>query len=289
MIELRNETLSIDILDPVKDRHLLGTRYCWGGYIWQVSDNQKGPLLSGPDYPSPKPLAFNGQGLPEVLRHSVLFSGKPLTWEKDEGLIMGVGRVQRVGKDDPKTPEPEGLTITEPAPWIIEQWENEIIFSTQGSFEKWVYQLERRISLNGRVITSETTLKNKGQETLPLHWFAHPFFAYTDGFATCKFHSPISMKDNVGFHLSSGLFSTKKRFIGEDNHFEMMELPEETNLDVTISHPLIQDIRFSTNFALSMLPIWAGEATISIEPYMVTEISPGKEKKWKLTYQFGTP
>jgi hypothetical protein len=275
MIELRNETLSIDILDPVKDRHLLGTRYCWGGYIWQVSDNQKGPLLSGPDYPSPKPLAFNGQGLPEVLRHSVLFSGKPLTWEKDEGLIMGVGRVQRVGKDDPKTPEPEGLTITEPAPWIIEQWENEIIFSTQGSFYKWVYQLERRISLNGRVITSETTLKNKG--------------AYTDGFATCKFHSPISMKDNVGFHLSSGLFSTKKRFIGEDNHFEMMELPEETNLDVTISHPLIQDIRFSTNFALSMLPIWAGEATISIEPYMVTEISPGKEKKWKLTYQFGTP
>lgn len=36
MLVLENATLKVTLLDPAADRGLLSTRYCCGGYIFQV-------------------------------------------------------------------------------------------------------------------------------------------------------------------------------------------------------------------------------------------------------------
>ena len=63
MFTLSSETLVVEILDPVADQERFGVRYCTGGYIFQVTDAQHGPLLSGPTYPHDFNW-FDGQGIP---------------------------------------------------------------------------------------------------------------------------------------------------------------------------------------------------------------------------------
>ena len=70
MLSLANRTLRVELLDPADDAARRGPRYCRGGYIWQVHDQQAGPLLTGPEWPHPTPTPFNGQGLPESFRHT---------------------------------------------------------------------------------------------------------------------------------------------------------------------------------------------------------------------------
>ena len=62
MYSIANASLSVSILDPVADQQRFGTRYCTGGYIFQVDDSQHGALMSGPTYPD-RYDPFNGQGI----------------------------------------------------------------------------------------------------------------------------------------------------------------------------------------------------------------------------------
>jgi hypothetical protein len=66
---LTNDLLSVLILDPTEDTHLFGSRYCTGGYIWQIFHKKYGELLRGPHYPQKCPPVFDGQGAPEFLNH----------------------------------------------------------------------------------------------------------------------------------------------------------------------------------------------------------------------------
>ena len=66
MIHINSNNLSVSLLDPGKNSDKLGSRYCTGGYIWQVKDTAGRSLLSGPLFPSETPPVFDGQGMPEV-------------------------------------------------------------------------------------------------------------------------------------------------------------------------------------------------------------------------------
>ena len=276
MLELQNESLRLEILDPVADRVRLGNRFCWGGYVWQIHDSLHGSLLSGPEYPAEPADVFNGQGIPEILRHSVLLSGEPLTIEKGRGgLIIGVGQVN------------DRMAITKPCAWEIACSDRSVSFAAADAALGWGYELSRQLRLEGRSLTSGTTIRNTGTRTLPVHWFAHPFLPLNDGTLVCQLHFPATMTENPGFTLEDGFIRFRKPFrTFEENEFVLLGIEPGTPFDVTLSHPTLDAIRIHGDFTLARLPVWANGNTFSIEPSIHRSLEPGEFTAWSLTYEF---
>jgi hypothetical protein len=284
MLKLNSADLNVEILDPADttDRARLGLRYGWGGYIWQVHEAKLGvPLLAGPEWPNHQPIPFNGQGLPESFRHAEFGTGRPLILEDNRGFIIGIGDV---------APNMAGyLDVAEPCPWSITTSHGAIEFCTEQSGNGYACQLTRRIALDRRKLSSSTRLTNIGNRPLPLHWFAHPFFALDDRLITCGLPKTWGMNDNVGYELDGDhQLSFKRRFRDrDDGHFEQLIIGADTPLRATLSHPPLREIIFSTDFVPDTCPIWGNSNTWSIEPYMATELIPGTDHAWTLTYEFG--
>ncbi len=281
MLTLANASLRAEVLDPSvdTDRARLGTRFCWGGYVWQVHDAVAGPLLTGPEWPVEHPLPFNGQGLPESFRHAVFGSGQPLILENRRGFIIGIGEV---------APNPAGdLAVTTPCAWSLTASPEALEFCTAQAGHGHACQLTRRLALTGRTLTSATRLTNTGRRPLPLHWFAHPFFALTDRLLTCELPSAWGMAENVGYALdASNRLSFKRRFEHKDDgHFEKLHIGGP--LRCALSHPRLTKLIFSTDFVPDMCPVWGNSNTWSIEPYIQSELAPGATRTWTLRYEFG--
>ena len=103
MLVLENATLKVALLDPAADQELLSTRYCCGGYIFQVDDKAAGPLLAIPNQLSDEEASAysggkvwedgynvqDGQGIPDC------FSGHGRVSPETNGggsmLVLGVG------------------------------------------------------------------------------------------------------------------------------------------------------------------------------------------------------
>ncbi|MCX6376202.1 MAG: hypothetical protein NTU88_09275 [Armatimonadetes bacterium] len=98
MIALQNDSLTVWILDPVADREWLGTRYCTGGFIFQVEDHDgspaRGNLLSGPTYPHSYNL-FDGQGAPDAFHPHLVIDQDP---DGTPVRVLGIG----IGEIDAK-------------------------------------------------------------------------------------------------------------------------------------------------------------------------------------------
>lgn len=283
MLRLANSDLAVDLLDPADpaDRAHQGVRYCWGGYIWQVTDANHGPLLAGPQWAKPDPLPFNGQGLPESFRHAEFGTNRPLMLRDGRGWIIGIGHVAP-GNDSK-------LTVTLPCLWHLTTTPDAIEFCTAQSGDGYASQLTRNISLRGRKLVSSTQLTNTGEKPLPLHWFAHPFFALTDRLLTCDLPAGYSFPENPGYALDAkNRLSFKRRFDGEfDGHFQPLQLAPGQPFSVRLSHPSLTHVTFTADFTPDFCPVWGNGNTWSIEPYLQTELAPGATRTWTLRYEFG--
>jgi hypothetical protein len=282
MLTLSLNSLSVDLLNPAdaRDRSRMGTRFCWGGYIWQVTDQQAGPLLTGPDWPD-DPSPFNGQGAPESFRHAEFGTNRPLMLEDGRGFIIGIGEVAPGHNDE--------LMVTKPCSWSVTRSAAAIDFYTVQTGGAYGCRLSRRIALEGRSVISYTKIVNTGTRPLPVHWFAHPFFALTNGLVSCGIPRSWDMAENPGFGFDAerriGMlrhFKTKT-----DGHFQQLIVGPKTPLRASVSHPRLSKLFFSTDFTPDSCPIWGNSNTWSIEPYIVTELAPGASRAWTLTYEFG--
>ncbi len=280
MLALANDSLRIEILDPAHapDLPRLGTRYCWGGYIWQVHDAAVGPLLTGPEWPVDRPTPFNGQGLPESFRHAEFGTNRPLILEAGCGFIIGIGDV---------APNPAGeLVVTTPCAWSLTTTAGALEFYAAQSGNGYACQLTRRIALAGRTLTSSTRVTNTGGRPLPLHWFAHPFFALTDRLLTCDLPADWGMAENSGYALDARhRLSFKHRFLHDKSHFEPLRIGT-TPLRAGLSHPKLDGLVFSTDFVPDFCPVWGNSNTWSIEPYIQSELTPGTTRAWNLSYEY---
>jgi hypothetical protein len=159
MFLLTNDSLTVQVLDPIADRERLGTRYCTAGYIFQILDANHGELLTGPTYPDDF-NTFDGQGIPDAFRLGPI---------QRPGASDGTALVIGVGVCDL-----EGDKVLEFCQWDISQTGNSLTFRTTQSFEEASLELERTVSLLDRTVRSETRLRNLAKRPLPFRWFPPP-------------------------------------------------------------------------------------------------------------------
>ena len=302
MFELRSGSLTVSVLDPVADQHLLssaeGYRYCSGGYIWQATDAVRGALLTGPNGDAP-PGVTNGQGIPDSFNLRPIwdgfYAGKAQEAPAGHALIIGIGEVDLNYEHDPALPEAEQPPhggITKLCRWDIERSEQQLTFRTAHSFGQYNLELVKTVALSGRTLRTTFAIKNLGSE-LPFTWFPHPFFPNVGPPGEdelCRFTPAATFVDGreaePGFSQDpvSGFISRRLEVPG----MGYAQLADKTTpLTVTQNHPAVGTITGICSFSPTYLPIWGNENAFSWEPFLERWLAPGEEYEWSIDYLFG--
>lgn len=285
MQALSNPELTVSILDPVADAARLGSRYCTGGYIWQVLDARQGELFAGPEYPR-EPNTFDGQGAPEMFQTPLGAEAVPTGGEV---ACIGVGRVRRTSPREPfdvrYNPE-----VIEFVKWEISASQDAIAMRTEHAFRDWAYRLERTVGLQDRTVRSRTRIHSLGTAPLPVRWFAHPFFPIPADNVLCRFSFPLGLSNNPGYFLNSEGFVTLKsthdwrRGCRQEPEFH----PQGKPLLAIQKHPRLGELTVETDFVPSFLPIWGNDRTFSFEPYFERTLNQGAQASWGIEYHLGS-
>jgi hypothetical protein len=283
MIAIKNDQLIVSLLDPVNDGHLLGSRYCHGGYIWQIEDKTLGSLLSGPKYPSLHPDPFDGQGIPEAFETAQSYYP---SYIGDTVLVIGVGEVIRTSNTEPFHTR-SNPQIKKSCNWTIETKPDCVLMKTNQSFKGSSFILLKKILLSDRTVHSFTEIVNLGPNPLPIKWFAHPFFPLTSDLSCCKLSLPVSIPPNPGFSLNNEDYICMNSNYGWENGcYRSLGIPWNKHLNVTVKHPLLNDVLINCKFSPTWLPIWANSKTFSIEPFFSKMSTPGSSTNWAIEYHF---
>ncbi|MCI0693425.1 hypothetical protein L0337_15645 [candidate division KSB1 bacterium] len=281
MLYLHNHDLTVAVLDPVADRDRLGPRYCTGGYIYQVEDAVHGALFSGPEFPAERPLAANGQGLPEVFQFTLYDDEREIEHEK---LIIGVGMVDKRDSAQPYNLFTNAYT-KEFCAWRIDQNEKLIRMETAQTYKKWSFQLIKEVWLVNRTITSYTRLRNTGAAPVPFRWFAHPFFPLNPNWECCQFLMPAKLPDNPAYFINpSGLLEMNGNYNWREGYFQLLENCQGREFMAIQIHPQLEQIHVTGDFPLLKVAIWANDRTFSFEPFYEDLVPVDHEKVWALSH-----
>ncbi|MBE0696416.1 MAG: hypothetical protein IH586_05785 [Anaerolineaceae bacterium] len=287
MYFLKNEQITVEVLDPAADVARLGSRYCTGGYIWQVSDVHKGPLLTGPEWPK-EPNTFDGQGMPDMFFRALGAENAPVGGEVG---CIGVGKVRRTSPVEPFYVF-HNREVIEFVHWEVDDRSGKetpaVHMRTQHTFRDWSYELERSVTLHGRTVDSHTAIRSLGEAVLPVVWFAHPFFPIPANNVLCRFLTSVSMPDNPGFFLDDAGFVNRKaeHDWGRGWYQSLDYAKEDAGLKVLQKHDLVGQVTAATDFMPSFLPIWGNDKTFSFEPYFTRDFAQGESAAWSIAYTF---
>lgn len=271
MYTLSNGSLEVAILDPQADRERFGTRYCTGGYIYQVSDAQRGPLMSGPTYPDSFNW-FDGQGIPDAFNLAPLRDpgGDPAT-----ALIIGIGLCDTAAN-----------RILELCVWQVERAGARIRMRTSHTFGGHAVELERTVGLSGRTVRSYTRLRNAGERFVPLCWFPHPFYPQPEGGELCRVNIAVRMAENPGYTLAESGYIARRSWPDQKGYYQPLDHEARTNLVIQQRHPLLGLAAATCSYVPTFFPIWGNQHTFSWEPFFERLVAPGQEAAWGIDYDF---
>ena len=271
MYRLTNQNLEVTILDPVADRDRLGVRYCTGGYIFQVTDAQLGPLLSGPTYPDSFNW-FDGQGIPDAFNLGPLHDpdgADPLA------LVLGVGVCDLHARE-----------VNTFCTWEVSQEGNAITFRTEHSFHGYDIKLERTVKLTGRTVRSWTRIHNGGATPIPMRWFPHPFYPQPDGDDLIKLNLPVAAIEHEAYSLGDSGFIGRTGWPWDRGHYLPLDFAPESPLVVLQRHPILGLAAAICSYAPTYFPIWGNPNTFSWEPFLERTVGMGQSVTWWIDYEF---
>lgn len=271
MYSLRNELLTVDILDPVADQERFGTRYCTGGYIFQITDARHGPLLTGPTFPASFNW-FDGQGIPDS------FNLRPLrapTATEPQALVVGVGLCDLAQN-----------TVQEYCSWEVVSEASAIQLRTEQRYAGFGVELERTVTLSARTVRSATRVVNAGAQALPLAWFPHPFYPQPADDELCRLSVAPAMPDNQGYLIAPSGFISRKAWPSQSGFYQALEHAAQAPLTVLQRHPKLGLVGATTSYVPGFFPIWGNAHTFSWEPFWERTLAPGQVAAWWIDYDF---
>jgi hypothetical protein len=268
---LKNHELDVSVLDPVADQVRFGTRYCTGGYIFQITDPKRGDLLSGPTYPDSF-NTFDGQGIPDAFNLGPLCD--PASGD-GKALIIGIGVCNL------RTNQ-----VTEFCRWEVTLTDAAIHMRTAQAFGAFALDLERTVTLSGRTVRSATTLRNTGQRHVAMRWFPHPFFPQPATDELCRFNLPVRFPDNPGYALAGSGFIRRRDGPWSTGYYQALDLAATAPLVILQRHPTLGLVAGSCSYAPTFLPIWGNPRTFSWEPFLECNVANGQTTSWSIDYDF---
>ena len=283
MFKLSNDQLSITILDPRHDQPYLGSRYCSGGYIWQVEDHLAGPLLTGPQYPAETPEQFHGQGAPEAFV-TPLGSGDVQVGEAV--TMIGVGEVVRSSTVTPFHVR-DNPAVRRFCKWTVGAGADHIRMVTEQAAEEHAVTLVRSVILDGRTVISRSEICNRSAVPVPIRWFPHPFFPPSPRGICTTLGFEWSLDENEGyFRDGEGVLRMKPEYPWEKGLFQQLQIPRGVRLEAHVRHPSLDRVVLTSDYPLESLPVWSNRAAFSPEPHMACSVAPGERCEWNITYRF---
>jgi len=269
MLTLNNSQLEVQILDPVADRSRFGTRYCTGGYVFQVVDAVHGPLLTGPTYPESFNW-FDGQGIPDA------FNLGPLRGDGDEALILGIGRCDLAAN-----------VVHEFCEWAVDATGDALTFATNQAYRDWRVELTRTVRLAGRTLRSYTRVHNVGRAPVPMRWFPHPFYPQTTDDELVWFNTPVTFPaDDPGYAQAASGFIRRRSGPWTTGYYLPLSHDATAPLAVLQRHPTLGLVAASCSYAPDFFPIWGNPKTFSWEPFLERTVAPGQSYDWHIDYHF---
>jgi hypothetical protein len=271
MYTLTNDQLQVEMLDPLNDQTHFGTRYCTGGYIFQITDAHHGPLLTGPTYPESFNW-FDGQGIPDAFNLQPL--REPLAAEP-LALIIGVGVCDM-----------QHNQIRELCQWEITPTPTTLHLRTAQAYQGFALELERTVRLSARTVRSTTRLCNTGRRAIPVSWFPHPFFPQPVTPELCCCNIPVSMPDNPGYIVAESGFIARKAWPNQQGYYLALDHAAQSNLVILQRHPTLGLVVGTCSYIPSLFPIWGNQHTFSWEPFFERTLAVGQETTWWIDYTF---
>lgn len=282
MIDLESPALRVSVLDPLAHQARLGSRYVSGGYIWQVTDHQHGPLLAGPAYPAAEPPPFDGQGAPEVFETAL---GQDRVRVGDEVHVIGVGNVLRESARRPFHVR-DNPTVTSRVEWRHSRTQRSFDATATANFGEFAYTLTRTVELDDRTLSSTNVLANDGAANIPVRWFAHPFFPF-GGSSCCRLSLESALPNDCAFHLRHDDFIMRNANVPwQSGHYCVPRVALGGTLSVEQYHPALGAVNVECRFPLGWLALWSNDRTFSFEPFFQTILLPGAQARWSMRYRF---
>lgn len=279
MYVLKSDTLTVSVLDPVADRERMGTRYCTGGYIFQVADADQGDLMSGPTYPDSF-NTFDGQGIPDAFNLDPLTGlGNPVlggltVLPDDLALILGVGAVHMAENQ-----------VADWCSWDVVVSDMAILMATHHSFRGYEVDLQRTVRVMDRTVRTEVGLHNAGRP-LTFRWFPHPFFPQPECNELVKFNIPVRFPSNPGYAMGPDGFIRRKNADWRYGQYQALDHDAAEKLIVLQKHPLLGLVAATCSYAPGLFPIWGNAHTFSWEPFLERSVAPGQSLTWWIDYDF---
>lgn len=272
MYQLKNNQLTVSILDPVANQNRFGIRYCTGGYIYQITDPIHGELLSGPTWPDSFNW-FDGQGIPDAFNLSPL---RAVNGSDSEVEVIGIGRCDLNEK-----------RVLEFCQWDVQQSdESSIGMTTRQQFAGFDFQLKRTVTLLQRTVRSHTTMTNRSERFIPLTWFPHPFYPQPDTDELCRLSIPVSMSENEGYLLAENGFICRKTWPDQRGFYQALDQQAHGPLTITQRHPKLGLVSASCSYVPTFFPVWGNQNTFSWEPFFERLIAPQQTLSWRIDYDF---
>jgi len=270
MFSLANDTLEVQLLDPVADRARFGVRYCTGGYVFQVLDRTHGELLSGPTFPNSFNW-FDGQGIPDAFNLGPLHSTKTL----GDALIIGIGVCD--------LPNRTVLTFCD---WRIQRDATAATFIAGQTYEDYALTLTRTVELNGRSLRSHTTLRNEGKAPIPLRWFPHPFYPQPATDELLWINAPVTWRDANGYTLARSGYIARTDWPWQDGKYLPLDHAATAPLVLLQRHPKLGLVGAACSYVPDFFPIWGNAETFSWEPFFERTVAARQTLAWWIDYTF---